>query len=243
MTNHVQWLAAVTVSDLSDRAMRIANALALLYVNRETGQCNPSRKTLAERLRISEDTVKRAVRELEAAGWIVRIAGRWRGSPSSVQFVMPSGNVVALAPRAASGHAERGVQTPVKGGQSRTPMQSGKGGKSARERGANLHPPYMNPKGEPLTRESGRDRPAPHRIARVELGSDEQAAWDRWTCSLGLPPLADLAPLHRDGAAWPTTRTPPTDRASFEWTLAERVIRWAADRTPTKPGGRDDRAA
>lgn len=44
--------------------------LLIGYLNRRTGRCNPKRATLAKRLRVSESTVTRSMRELRRAGWV-----------------------------------------------------------------------------------------------------------------------------------------------------------------------------
>ena len=186
----LSWLEDVTCAPLSDRAVRLANLLCLVYRNRDTGLICPTQQTMADRLGCSIDTVKRAVAELSKAGWIAVVPDRWRGAPSSYQLATRSGNVLALAtPKGGRTAARTAAQT------SRTEARStGKGGRQA-------------------IRQAGRKPAPPPPGAVIDL--DDAAgmkAWNRWLRSEGFGPLeastflAEAGPLR--GHAVPK-RHPP----------------------------------
>lgn len=219
----IEWLKALTATDLSDRAVRVANALALIYVNRKSGQCNPKRMTLADRLSVSEDTVKRALAELRKKGWLI-VVGHRHGSADSYRFVTPAGNVVALPVKSAA--ADRRNQprpTDAKGGQDCHPSQKGKGGKSARERGANLPLPIYEPDSEP----EARARPAPHLAVLVVSQSWQADEWNAWLVSHGRPLLSELRSLHVDGGYCLPWQTPPKQGDGIGESVAIAIIEWA----------------
>ncbi|MGK7663362.1 helix-turn-helix domain-containing protein [Marinovum sp. E06] len=136
-----RWLNALTADpDLSDRAFRVGVILAFTFANAGTARCDPSNAQVAEVLGRSADTVKRAVAELVAGGWITRKPGRHTGAPSKYAFVLRASVVpFPSAKRGANLHREGGKSAPKEGGKS-APFDT--------ERGANLH------------REGGRSAPA-----------------------------------------------------------------------------------
>ncbi len=92
--NRFEWLKAVLQDgDLPDRAKTIASVLAVQFANDDTGQINPSASTLADYIGASKDTVKRAVADLVAAGWIARTEGRGAGNRTQYTLLSP-GKVV-----------------------------------------------------------------------------------------------------------------------------------------------------
>lgn len=236
--NRDRWTALRNVMEdtgLTPGAKNVFTALVTRFAGRDTGRARVRDADVAAAVAMKPDTIYRFLRELVDKGYLIALE-RVRGGGLYCCAALSPGAASPLEGTEKPGSASDLSASRADTDDAKTDVHPGK---------SDAHPSPPRPPYEDyqVQSKSARERPAPHLLARVELGSDEQAAWDRWTCSLGLPPLADLAAMHRDGAAWPTTRTPPTDRASFEWTLAERVIRWAADRTPTKQGGRDDRAA
>jgi hypothetical protein len=60
----------------SSATVAILEALLFKLTNRATGQCWPSVPTIAAAARVSVDTVKRALKQLEAVG-LVKRAARW----------------------------------------------------------------------------------------------------------------------------------------------------------------------
>lgn len=116
--NRFEWLKAVLqVDGLSGTAKALASALAVQFFNDDTGQLNPSQKTLADFLKVHEDTVKRLLRELRNAGWLVSIGDGGRGKAPKLRLLSPSKII---------------------------PFRPAKGGRiapqSAPERGADMHP-------------------------------------------------------------------------------------------------------
>ena len=90
------WLKAITGDgDLSPMARLLAHVLATQFSHHETAHCAPGTDTLADALRTSVDTIKRALRDLAAAGWLIRTEGRGRGNRSEI-FFMGGNNVVPM---------------------------------------------------------------------------------------------------------------------------------------------------
>src|SRR5215467_9874554 len=62
------------------------------HLNRKTGQCNPKHATIASRLRVSVATIRRALRELRAAGWLAWKRGHWGCNYECRDRSIPPGN-------------------------------------------------------------------------------------------------------------------------------------------------------
>lgn len=123
------WLESVRRDiDLTTTARLLACILVMDYANRFTAECNPSYDELARVIGKSADTVKRAVQELEAQGWIIRDSGRGRGRKSGYGFLTRA-RIIQL---------KGGKNAPLKGGTD-APLSGskkgaylhGKGGKNA----------------------------------------------------------------------------------------------------------------
>ncbi len=130
------WLKAVTGdADLSPMARLLAHVLATQFSHHETAHCAPGTDTLADALATSADTIKRALRDLAAADWLIRTEGRGRGNRSEI-FFLGGTNVVPMicpkGPEASGQDRPNAAQAPAN--------RHGKGGKSAplndRERAA-----------------------------------------------------------------------------------------------------------
>lgn len=106
----LEWLKRVLAADLHLRAKALAGALAVVFANDETGQCNPSIKTLCDSLNMTEDTVRRGINDLVEAGLLLRVIGRGRGRKSGYLF-LPSANVVPIRQAAAPSKAEKVAAT------------------------------------------------------------------------------------------------------------------------------------
>ncbi|QFT81177.1 hypothetical protein FIU89_11205 [Roseovarius sp. THAF27] len=134
------WLEGVRRdADLSDRAKLTAHVLALDFTNAQTMRCDPSFRQIAEILGRSQDTAKRAVRELIEAGWLTRDGGLGRGNNTNYGFLT----------RAKIIHLKGGKSAPPKGGNPAPYYGSekgadlhGKGGKSASSH--NIDKPWEN---------------------------------------------------------------------------------------------------
>jgi hypothetical protein len=78
------FMMAISDACLPDKVSKIATRLAL-HFNCRTRQCNPGYDLLMYKLGISESTLLRGLRDLEAAGWIIRKRG---GRDENVEFTL-----------------------------------------------------------------------------------------------------------------------------------------------------------
>jgi len=111
------WLKAVTGDgELSPMARLLAHVLATQFSHHETAHCAPGIDTLAEAVLTSADTIKRALRDLAAAGWLIKTEGRGRGNRSEI-FFLGGNNVVPMicpkGPEASSHHRSKSAQAPT----------------------------------------------------------------------------------------------------------------------------------
>jgi len=85
-----EWIELVLADDLTTAAKVIATRIALHH-NIETGQCDPSIIGLVKRTRTSDSTVRRAIKELEGAGWLAvdRTSGRYRNAYQLLTPTLP----------------------------------------------------------------------------------------------------------------------------------------------------------
>lgn len=208
--NRFEWLKAVGQSDgLRDSAVRVAMALGLQFANDQTGQINPSIKTLANWTKQSTDTVKRAVRALVDAGWLVRTEGRGRGNKTAYVLCSP-GKVVPMV-------------TQNKGG-TRAPLTKQKGAQM-HQKGGTRAPSYIEDKQSLEQKGSMLHWYRSHHFAGnafaglvVVCSSDHDAlyAWGRWLKKEGFPAL-DKFPIEQPGKKSGTSffslpwKRPPTD--------------------------------
>ncbi|MGK7758033.1 helix-turn-helix domain-containing protein [Marinovum sp. B10] len=138
-----RWLNALTADpDLSDRAFRVGVILAFTFANAGTARCDPSNAQVAEVLGRSADTVKRAVAELVAGGWITRKPGRHTGAPSKYAFVLRASVVPFPSAKRGQICTERGANLHPKRGANLHPSTP-RGGQICTERGADLHLPII----------------------------------------------------------------------------------------------------
>lgn len=134
------WTASVRRDhDLGVLARLVADCLALDFANARTLRCDPSYRQIAQVLGKSTDTVKRAIRELVDAGWLVRRCGDGRGHSGDYGFLTDA-NVVRLK-GGKNAPPEGGRDAPLSGSQRGADLH-GKGGKSAS--GHNIAKPWKN---------------------------------------------------------------------------------------------------
>lgn len=228
MINRFEWLKAVLQADVPDRGKALAAALAVEFANDETGQTNPSLDTLATYLRTSVDTVRRACADLCAGGWLAREVGRGRGRKSGYVLLSP-GSVVAFkaAPKVAAAPVKRSQPCKVSAG--------GKGSSPAAKRLQDCKP-HIRKEQSSEQRAGAPSAPRFDLLRRIELGSAAAEHWDTWLTQRGLPTLAELIKLHRDGAVFLPFRIPPSPSDNVQIRIAEGVIKWAM-------GARDAAAA
>ncbi len=83
------WLKAIRTSGLSPNAKVLACCIVHDAADRLSGACFWKRSQFAEGCGFSEDTVKRAFRALEDAGFLARAKARGRGSRRRILFTVP----------------------------------------------------------------------------------------------------------------------------------------------------------
>lgn len=224
-----EWAQAIrSATDLSMTARMVGQVLALDFANEQTGQCNPSRQTLASHLGVSEATVKRALAELTSCGWLARTAKTARNRTASYTFQSP-GKVVAFDAVSTrnAGHAR-----PATGDRTRV--------KSAPNAGQICTPPYKGR--NQVMNQGARDgqRCPVERIEVAHYDGHRAVAWDEWLTRNGWPSLSELSQKASDGkgAGWRVpTPMPPKDRESIQWRIAEKYCAWAAARLEDRRQG------
>jgi hypothetical protein len=106
---------------LNPAAKVVAHAMALGRLsNRDVARCHATKPQLAEACGTSVDTVKRALKELEAAGLIVRRSGAGRGKSNTYGFLIRA-RIVALK-GGADAPSKGGAGAPFSGSQKGAPM-------------------------------------------------------------------------------------------------------------------------
>jgi hypothetical protein len=215
--NRHDWLRAVLQAEgLSAQAKNVASVLAVQFANDETGQLNPRQQTLADYLKVHVDTVKRVMRELRNAGWLMSIGDGGRGRAPLLRLLTP-GKIVAFPA------SKRGAEMPP---------QAEKRGASVQGKGGISTPPQYKDKQalEQKGARAGDDAPPPivtqyreHRFAgnptdgaRV-VPKDRHGplnAWSDWLATERLPKLCELPVAQRSekGATffWLPSLNPPT---------------------------------
>mgnify|MGYP003382254771 CR=1 FL=1 len=128
------WIRQVRADcSLSPMARLLANMLVDQFSHHETAHCAPGTDTLADALGTSVDTIKRALRDLAAAGWLTRTEGRGRGNRAQIYF-LGGNNVVPMNSQKGRTASENDQQKGCKSAPSQV-------SKKASEKGANLHYP------------------------------------------------------------------------------------------------------
>jgi hypothetical protein len=98
-------------------ARLLAHVLATQFSHHETAHCAPGTDTLAGALCTSIDTIKRALRDLAGAGWLIKTEGRGRGNRSEIYF-LGGNNVVPLicptGPEASGNDRPKSAPAPTK---------------------------------------------------------------------------------------------------------------------------------
>lgn len=225
--NRHEWLKAVTKqSDLLPRAVRLAVAL-WSFANDETGQLNPGLDALCEASGLTEDTARRAIGDLETAGWLSRTVGRGHGIRSVYVLIAP-GSVVALRPAAAPrDRAQKVSQSPAQRSHGCEVKRAKKGRTGAEERSHWCNSLYKDE--QPFEQKKGA-RPAAHLSAFVEAGLWKALEWDNWLSDEGLrTSLQELTALHvPNGYSLPWS-IPPSPHQATERRIAMNVIEWAKE--------------
>ncbi len=220
-----EWAQSIRkATGLSLTTRMVAQVLALDYANRDTGQCNPSRRTLADHLDVSEATIKRALAELTRAGWLGRTDGTARGRTVSYTFLAP-GKVVAFSAKQKSdaGHA-------------RPAIVDGTRVKSARNAGQICTSPY---KGRNQVKNHGarRDQSCAYPVDQaclIKAGSHRETAWNEWLAANGWPCLTDVGfqeqGMDSQSFLMPFA-FPPADGDETGLRIVQRFLDWSTSRS------------
>lgn len=245
--NRFEWFKAVSQhKGLSGRAAHVAAVLATVFANDDTGQINPGLDTLAQHCNVSVDTIRRAVVELEAAGWLARVVYHGRGKQTCFSLLSPGAVVplrpVRAAPRPAPASSSQTAPTPEKRSQPCTVSSPrtapGKGSKVAAKRSqpCNPHirkeqPSEQKERAHPTARPAAPPtaRPSPHLHRLITTGSAQADAWDQWLRAEGFPSLNRLSRLAAPGGFDLPWTWPPSYRDSTEHRIARAVAAWAAE--------------
>lgn len=134
------WLESVRRdTSISATARLVAHALALDFAHHRTARCDPGNGAIRDVVGVSEPTVKRALAELVAAGWIARTTRRGRGLMATITFLTRA-RIVPL-----KGVVVAPFSTPEKGSLVRGFRGSEKGSDLI-GKGVKNDPPYNNDK-------------------------------------------------------------------------------------------------
>ncbi len=113
--NRFEWLKAVMQADgLAATAKNVATALAVQFCNDETGQINPSQETIADYLKTHRDTIKRALKELRNAGWMMTIGNGGRGKAPQIRLLSPSKFIPFRARKGGDDLQQKGGKSPLR---------------------------------------------------------------------------------------------------------------------------------
>jgi hypothetical protein len=250
-------MLAVSPKVLPHAAARLATRIAL-HVNIDTGQCNPSYKTLAEETGISERSIYRLVELLERIGWLVveRTTGRanhfvLQTPANSMAEVTPANSMAEVDP----GPLPNSTPTPAKIGADPCQQVADRTARTAKRTVAVAK--------ATATRERERSRALadPHGALRLEAGApkdvfaallsiykrpphgdeDEAAGWKAFVveCSKGVPDeiaAAILASGHLWVAAY--RDEPNMLKPLWKW-LAKGIWKHQPDKKQPKRGQRE----
>jgi len=195
------WMKAVAGDgNLSPMARLLASILATQFSHHETAHCAPGTKTLADALCTSVDTIKRALRDLAAAGWLIRTEGRGRGNRSEIVFLDGNNVVPMIRPREpeTSGHvrsdpAKAPSERYEKGGNS-APVynrnQAAKKGADMRGKGGKTALSYIKDDPKNIQR-AGQQSKTP--VSQRPNGRPDYSAYDRATARVPAPEVRNAA--------------------------------------------------
>ena len=235
-----EWQRSILADpDIPDKAKLIACAMVSQFFDAQRGQFSPGYARLAAALCCSVDTIKRGIRSLEAAGWLVRSGGAARGREMLMECRFPDGKGgQSCTPLHTIKGGNSAPQKPSQGGQSCTPSGkergadlTGKGGNPAPHKSPPPVPPYKdNTKFLQSARTARGGLPARPRGALstvIAASGEECSEWDAWLRPRGHPRLQDFAPRVRigDGIGFEVPfKRPPKAQTGTESMIAERWV-------------------
>ena len=237
--NRFEWLKSVMQAEgLTPTAKNVATALAVQFANAETGQINPSQKTLADYLKVHCDTIKRVLRELRNAGWLMSIGDGGRGKAPKIRLLSP-GKIVPF--RASKG----GANDPAQAEKRRDDLQQKEGQitpshnkdkQSLEQRGRDV--PTRRPVALDQfmqTRFAGNPTDGPRIVPKTDWNSLN--AWSEWLHTESLPqpidlPLVQSAEKTGDLFFWFPSKKPPQSHEAAQQARAyfQALIDWEGAR-------------
>ena len=240
--NRFEWLKAVLqAEELTPTAKNVASAIAVQFANDETGQINPSQETLADFLKVHRDTVKRVLRELRNAGWLMATGDGGRGKAPFMRLLSP-GKIIPFGVRKRGDKSspdpeKRGGDLWGKGGRNTPPLLKDKQSKN-KEGARETDAPDPIPIRYRDHRFIGSITSGPRIVPSTDFGSLNR--WADWLADEGFPRLCDT-PLGRKAEKGKTiffalpSKCPPTcaagraeARGFFEAVLDGEASRHAA---------------
>lgn len=221
-------------ADLNDKAKLVAAAMVSQFFDMHRAEFSPGYTALAKALSTSLETIKRAIRALEAGGWLVRSGGGHRGKEMTMECHFP-GESNGQADGSSS--PEKGVKSDplygFKGGQSCTPFPKERGSNRARK-GVKSDPHYRPPPAPPYKDknkylQSARDARTRGPLSCViPANGDAHRAWDAWLLPRGHPSLSQLArsvPAENGAGFEVPMKRPPDDDGTTQAVVAARWVR------------------
>lgn len=237
--NRFEWVKAVLQSEgLTPTAKTAATAIAIQFTNDETGQANPSQSTLADYLKVHKDTIKRVLRELRNAGWLLITGTGGRSKAPQMRLLAPSKIIpFRLSQRGGKSSPEpekRGGNMCTKGGQI-TPSHN-KDEQSLEQRDGDV--PTTRPsvlKQFDQLRYEGNPFDGLRSIPRTDWPALNQ--WAELMRNHGLPQLSSL-PIWQKAekgkviCCWLPSKTPPTSPKAVAEALQffQALLDWEANR-------------
>ena len=220
------WIKRVRRSgDLSTMSRLVAHSLAVGYANAETGECRPGAKALADDCATTVRTIERALRELEEAGWLVRLGGEAPGQMAAIRFSFPGERPTILT-------GERPTILTGDSDQRPTDLTPTPDNPDAPPRPPYKEEPNLKHNGRPYSQGATRIYVERRPVARsmlVEFGSPQEAAWEVWVRSKGLGELREIGAQSRQGplVGWDMpSRWPPSDRDQDATRAAVEFVNW-----------------
>ncbi|WP_170317537.1 helix-turn-helix domain-containing protein [Paroceanicella profunda] len=200
------WLSAIMSNEaLPDAAKLLASALCCTLVDGDTGQCRRRLEDMAQAIAKDKRTVRRALRTLEAAGWLRSEQATGRGRAALYELALP-GNVVVLPTR------ERGATKPQKADTS-APLYDAERRSDRARKADTSDRPYNNPT---ISQNARAHATPPKRhfqaVSLTDRDAERIAGWNGWLAAEGCASLALIAsnaPSARPGVYQLPSRFPP----------------------------------
>ncbi|MEP4260265.1 MAG: helix-turn-helix domain-containing protein [Rhizobiaceae bacterium] len=210
--------AVLQAEGLTPTAKNVAAALAVKFFNVDTDQLNPSQETLADFLKVHRDTIKRVLRELRNAGWLLVTGSGGRSHAPNIRLLSP-GKIVPFRAE------KRGDKLP--------PEQNKGGANCPRKEGQIIPPHYKEEQTLEQKGPQSSERPSPQCSKVVHHDSQAEVAWNDWLALRGFPPLKEIGWPDSDaqGRGWEMPfRYPPESSDKIQHGIAEKRVWWLINR-------------